>query len=702
MKFSLEWLSDFVDTAAAGGPAGVRALLDRAGFPVEFVEGEGAATVFDVEITPNRPDAMSHRGLAREIAAMASLPLRSPSPPVQGGEGRGEGGSHVSDLTSVTIEVPRLCRRFGARVVRGISAALAPARVRARLAAIGLKPISATVDATNFVMWEIGQPLHAFDLDRLAGGRVVVRKARRGERLVTLDGVERTLDPSDIVVADAERAVSLAGVMGGLDTAVTSVTKNVLLEAAWWAPPSIRKTSRRHSLHTDASHRFERGADPEAIPEALDRAAAILLESAGGVLAPGLVDARGAAWKKRRTALRRARLRLLAGVESLDLDFAAEALARLGFVLERRSRQRLAVAVPSWRPDVAIEDDLVEEVLRIYGYDRLPSRLPAGGRAGGHLEPLRVVEERLADGAVAAGLFETMSAPFVDRQTDEGPYCAWLAAAGSAALPLSIANPLDATRRDLRATLLSGLLDAAARNVHRGQRDVALFEVGRVFDRGGDPDEPASFESRRFAFVLAGESRAHWSASGASACADFFDAKGLAERLVSPWVDPATLTWKPFSCDAFAAGAAALVETADGAILGVVGLLSRSEREKRKLAEDVFAGELRVEAVPLARAARFEAYSSYPPIEADLTFAQEKATGWNEIERVIGAAKLADLESVRVVDRYEGTGVPQGRVKTTIRLVFRSPERTLEQERVNGEVRRLGDELKSRLGVTFG
>lgn len=701
MKFSLEWLSDFVDTAAAGGPAGTRALLDRAGFPVEAVEGEGPGTVFDVEITPNRPDAMCHRGLAREIAAMASLPPRSPSP-IASGEDKGEGGPSVSDLASVTIEIPRLCRRFGARVIRGIAPAPAPDTVRARLTAIGSKPISAAVDATNYVMWEVGQPLHAFDLDKLTGGRVVVRKARRGEKLVTLDGIERTLDPSDIVVADAERAVSLAGVMGGLETAVTSATRNVLLEAAWWDPPSIRKTSRRHSLHTDASHRFERGADPEAVPAALDRAAAILVGSAGGTLAPGLLDARGAAWKKRRAALRLARLRLLTGVEGLDLEFAAETLERLGFAVERRSRSRLSVAVPSWRPDVAIEDDLVEEVLRIYGYDRIPSHLPAGGRAGGHLEPLRVVEERLADGAVAAGLFETMSVPFVDRQTDEGPYSAWLAAAGSAAEPLSIANPQDATRRDLRATLLPGLLDAAARNVHRGQRDVALFEVGRVFDRDGNPDEPASFESRRFAFVLAGEPRAHWSASGASSArADFFDAKGLAERLLSPWVNAATLTWKPFSCDAFAAGAAALVQTSDGATLGVVGLLSRSEREKRKLAEDVFAGELRVEAVPLARAERFEAYSSYPPIEADLTFAQEKRTGWDEIERVIGAAKLADLESVRVVDRYEGTGVPQGRVKTTIRLVFRSPERTLEQERVNGEVRRLGDELKSRLGVAF-
>jgi phenylalanyl-tRNA synthetase beta chain len=699
MKFLLEWVADFVDVTAAGGAAGVRALLDRAGFPIESVEGEGAGTVFDVEITPNRPDVMSHRGLSREIAAMASLSLL-PLPP---GEGRGEGAIPATQLTSVTIEVPRLCKRFGARVVSGISGgAQAPERVRSRLAAIGSKPISAAVDATNFVMWEIGQPLHAFDLDRLAGGRIVVRKARRGERLVTLDGIERALDPADIVVADAERAVSLAGVMGGLDTAVTSRTKNVLLEAAWWDPPSIRKTSRRLGLHTDASHRFERGADPEAIPEALDRAAAILLESAGGTLAPGFVDARGAAWKIRHAALRLSRLRLLAGTEDLDLAFAADSLARLGFVLGKRSGRRLTVTVPSWRPDVSIEDDLVEEVLRIYGYDRLPSRLPPGRKAGGHLEPLRVIEERLSDGAAAAGLLETMTAPFVDRRSDESAYSAWLAAAGSAAEPLSIANPLDDARRDLRATLLPGLLDAVARNVHRGQRDIALFEVGRVFDRAGDPEEPASFESRRLAFSLAGQARSHWSASGAAALADFFDAKGLVERLLSPWLDPGALGWKPFPCDAFAAGASALVETSDGKALGVVGLVSRAEREKRKLTEDVFGGELLVDAIPPARAARFQPFSSYPPIEADLSFAHAKSTSWSEIESVIAGAKLADLESVRVVDRYEGPGVPQGRVKTTIRLVFRSPEKTLEQEAINREVRRLGDELKSRLGVTFG
>ena len=699
MKFSLDWLSDFVDTAAAGGPARVRSHLDRAGFPIESLEGEGASTILDVEITPNRPDAMSHRGLAREVAAMSKLPLL----PLPAGEGKGEGGSpRVEELTSVTIEVPRLCRRFGGRVVSGISGAAAPERVRSRLAAIGAKPISAAVDATNYVLWEIGQPLHAFDLDRLAGRRIIVRKARRGEKLVTLDGIERTLETSDIVVADAERAVSLAGVMGGLDTAVTAATKNVLLEAAWWDPPSIRRTSRRLGLHTDASHRFERGADPEAIPEALDRAAAILLESAGGTLASGWIDARGAAWKTRRAALRLSRLRLLAGTDEIDLDFAADALSRLGFVLGKRSRHRVAVSVPSWRPDVSIEDDLVEEALRVFGYDRLPSRLPPAGRPGGHLEPLREIEERLADEAAAAGLYETMSAPFVDRASDEGPYAAWLSAAGGATEPISLSNPLDAGRRDLRSTLLPGLLDAAARNSHRGQREIALFEVGRVFDRPGDPAEPATFESRRFAFALAGENRAHWSASGPRARADFFDAKGLAERLLSGWMDPAELVWKPFSCDAFSAGAAALVQSAPGETIGVVGLVSRSEREKRKLDEDIFAGELRVEAIPAAGAARFQPYSAFPPIEADLSFALAKAETWTRIREAVEAAKPADLESVRVVDRYEGPGVPEGRVKTTIRLVFRSADRTLEQEKVNSEVRRVGDELASRLGVTFG
>jgi phenylalanyl-tRNA synthetase beta chain len=694
MKFALSWLADFVDVASAGGAAGVGRLLAQGGLPVESSEPSGADTILDVEITPNRPDAMSHRGLARDIAAIAAVPLASgaaAAPPAS--------GPAAGEQTSVRIEVPRLCRRFGARVVTGIAgAAQATERVRSRLSSIGGKPISAVVDATNYVLWETGQPLHAFDLDKLAGRRLVVRRAHKGERLVTLDGVERVLDPSDVVVADAERAVSLAGIMGGLSTSVTAATKNVLLEAAWWDPAAIRRTSRRLGMHTDASHRFERGADPEAIPGALDRAAALVLESAGGRLAPGAIDERGAPWKLRRVALRLSRLRLLAGDDAMDLDFAREALGRLGFAVSGSAR-RLAVTVPSWRPDVAIEDDLVEEVLRARGYDRLASRVPATRGGGGHLEPLRLVEEQLTDTAAASGLLETMSAPFADRGADEGAFGAWLSATGASARPLRLATPLDASRPDLRATLLPGLLDAAARNLHRGERAVGLFEIGRVFDREGAADDPPSFESRRAGFVLAGAWRAHWSAS-AAARADFFDAKGLLERLLAPWAASQALSWKPFACEALTPGAAATVHGADGRLLAVVGLAAAGEREKRKLSEEAFVCEIVVEAIPLsASTSRFSPYSSYPPIEADLSFSHARTRPWREIESFVEGRRLENLESVRIVDRYDGPGVAVGEVKTTIRLTFRCPDRTLEQEEVNEQVRLLAAALKEKLEV---
>lgn len=700
MKFSTDWLGDYVSVGDAGGPEGARRLLDRAGLPVESSEESGGSVVFDVEITPNRPDAMSHRGLAREVAAMAGIPYRGD----RGEESRAlaTGGPPAAELASVEIQVPRLCRRFGARVIRGTRSVPSVDRVRSRLASIGAKPIDAAVDATNYTLWDSGQPLHAFDLDRLAGGRIVVRKAKRGERLVTLDGVERVLEPTDIVVADADRAVSLAGIMGGIDTAVTAGTTNVLLEAAWWDPVAIRRTSRRLGMHTDASHRFERGADPEAIPNSLDLAARLLLEAAGGTLAPGWIDARGTAWTRRRVVLRLERLRLLSGDARLDIDFAADALTRLGFAVTTKSAKRLTAEVPSWRPDVAIEEDLVEEVLRVWGYDRLPSRLPATAGGGGHLEPLRLVEEKLSDEAVAAGLHETFSYPFVDRSADESSFAAWLDATGTAKTPLSVANPVDASRKDLRATLLPGVLDAVSRNFRHGARAAGLFEVGRTFGKSGDPARPETFESRRFAFALAGDARPHWSVPVGARPADFFDAKGLFERLLEPWIAPEALRWKPFAAAAFGAGGAALCETADGLLVGIVGLVSESERETRRLPERVAAGEVVVEAIPTeGRAVRFRGYSAFPPIVADLSFAHLRSLPWEEIEAFARGLSLADLESLKILDRYEGPGVAEGEVKTTVRLTFRSPERTLEQEEVNRERDRLANALHERFGAVI-
>jgi len=705
VKFSLRWIEEFLDAPPA--PEKSRALLDQAGLPVESVEpgepgGEGA--IFDVEITPNRPDAMSHRGLAREIAALSGTPLAAAG----AAESLPVSGDPIDRSASVEIEVPRLCRRFGALLVRGISTAPAPERVRARLSAIGHHPIGAAVDATNYGLWAVGQPLHAFDFDKLRGGKVVVRKAKRGETLVTLDGIERKLDSADIVVADAERAVSLAGVMGGLDTAVTASTKNVLLEAAWWDPVAIWRTSKRLGMHTDASHRFERGADPEVVPEALRMAAALILEvSPGAALAPGMIDARGAPFPARRAFLRLARLRLLAGDGRLSIDFAADALARLGFSVERRGGKRLAVGIPARRHDVTFEDDLVEEVLRVHGYDRLPATLPVTTIPGRHLEPRRIVEESLSDLAVAAGLYETVGYPFVDP-AEEKAFAPWLTATGMGR-PLSVSNPLDETRRFLRATLLSGLLDAAAGNARRGRREAALFEVGRVFGRAaGDPADPPSLEGRRFAFVLAGDARAHWSEGAKSRSFDFFDAKGLVERLVEPWQPTDSLVWSAAEIPGFARGACAVATVPVGgsaaapaglgAAVAVVGLVSRGERERRSLPDAVFAAEISVDALPARpREAVFVPYSAFPPIEADLTFAHARDLAWIEIADLIARTGLADLESVRVADRFEKAGAEK--TKTTVRLTFRSPERTLAQDEVNAERDRLARALVERFAV---
>ena len=701
MKFSIEWLSDFVDVAAAGGAEGARRLLDQAGIPIESiaeVEG-GRDTVLDAEITPNRPDAMGHRGLAREISAMSGLAMR---PSVERDSAPPTEGDATEKLTQIVIQVPRLCRRFGARLVRGIDDSPAPERVRRRLAAIGAKSISAAVDATNFVLWDTSQPLHAFDFDKLAGGLLIVRKAARGEKLVTLDGVERVLETSDIVVADAERAVSLAGIMGGLHTAVTSSTRNVLLEAAWWDPVTVRRTARRLGMHTDASHRFERGADIDAIPGALAYAAKLLLESAGGRIAPGFLDAHGAMMRVRKTQLRLSRLRLLSGDTRLNLDFAEEALRRLGFTTERRGKH-LAVSIPLWRGDVRREDDLVEEVLRVYGYDRLPSRLPPASAPGGHKEPRRVVEERLADAAAADGLFETVNYPFVDRDHDESGYGDWLRLTETALEPLAILNPLDASRRHLRATLLPGLLDAAGRNLRHGADSVGLFEIGRSFGAAGASDRPESYESRRLAFALAGERRPHWSTPEKIRDADFFDAKGLVERLVAPWIAAEELVWKPAEIEAFTPRASAIAHTRAGEMIAVAGLVSTAERERRGLGAPVFAGEIVIDALPIeGRPFVFQPFSPFPPVVADLSFVAPRGLSWQRIEETVRGLGLGDLESLRCFDRYEGAGVPAGSVKTTIRLTFRSADRTLSQEEVNRDVSRVSEELVSRLGVSSG
>jgi phenylalanyl-tRNA synthetase beta chain len=711
VKFSLDWLGDFVDVAAAGGPQEIHRVLNLAGIEIGALERVGADTVLDADITPNRPDAMNHRGLARDLAAACGVPFRGEAERYRDPGGVGD---PAESLARVTIEVPERCRRFAVRVIRSARTVPSSAIIRRRLEAIGSSPQNVLVDATNLSLWEIGQPLHAFDAGKVAGRHLIVRYARAGEKLRLLDGVERELHPEDVVVADEERALSLAGIMGGAESAISEATTDVLLEAAWWDPVSIRRTARRHGLHTDASHRYERGADLLAIPEGLSLASREIVQTAGGRLAPGVIDAYPRPFAARQATLRLERLRSLSGEPALDLARAADVLRRLGFEVERGSPDLLRVRIPSWRPDVEIEEDLIEEVVRIHGYDRIPSLLPPVGEMRPRFleapsptgEPApRDVEDRAADGLRESGLVEAVDYPFSPGEPWEGDFGNLLAVEGFPASPMRIENPIDSARAGLRRLVLPGLLESVSRNFRNGSPSTALFEIGRVWDREGSrraaPEDTPAYESRHAAFAVAGQAPEFWDRPPRGC--DFFDGRAVLERLVEAFPETGGLDafrLVPLRAKAFLPGAAGALLDRQGRRVAALGCLAESQRRLHHLPPATVAGEIDLSGLRAPRALRrFAAYSPFPPIDVDITLLHGPEVTWETIAAELDAAALAELESRRYANRFAGAGVPEGRVKSTISLRFRSAGRTLSQDEVNRERDRFLEVLQRKFGV---
>src|SRR5262245_33495385 len=406
--------------------------------------------VLEVEVTPNRPDCLSVLGIARELAALTGSRVRPPAIKL------GESGEAAKSLARVRIEAPDLCHRFTARVIRGVTIGPSPSWLRARLRAVGLRPISNVVDVTNYVLWELGQPLHAYDYDTVADATIVVRRARADERFTTLDGQERALDASMLLIADPQRAIGLAGVMGGANTEVTDRTTRVLLEAAWFAPASIRRTSRALGLRTDAAYRFERGADVEGLVTASARATALIAELAGGTIARGMVDAYPRKRKPQQVRLRMSRVARVLGVTPSPAQ-ARRVLTGLGLPVKARGAD-LEVTVPSFRRDLAMEDDLVEEIIRVWGYDRIPSTLP-GGAISLVIHPAALRQGQTVRRAlVGAGLAEVVTYAFTDPARVE------LLRRAVDPKPVELMNPLAQDASLLRVNPLEGVLSAVATN----------------------------------------------------------------------------------------------------------------------------------------------------------------------------------------------------------------------------------------------
>ena len=683
MKFSHAWLEEHV--AIREDPARVGARLTAAGLPLDGLEGEGAAAVYDFDIFPNRPDCMSHVGLAREYAALTGASLRKPptAPALR------QAGPPASGPAAVAIEAPELCRRYSARSVLGVRIAPSPAWLRGRLESIGQRPINNVVDVTNFVLWELGHPLHAFDLDRIEKRRIIVRLAGDSETLVTLDGVERRLRPDMLVIADARRPVALAGVIGGRASEISETTRNVLLEGAWFDPASVRRTARALGLRTDASSRFERGADPEGSLPALDRAAALIVEVAGGALAAGPLDLYPLPFAARTVRLRPSRARALVGFE-LDEGSMREALERREFRIAGSGADLWEVSVPSFRRDVEREADLVEEVARHRGYDAIPSELPLlpGVIGGGG----RGAEDRIARAArgalLAAGLSEAVNYDLIDREE-----C--LLFDPDLEAPLAVEKPLQSQASHLRSSLLPGLLRNVAHNLNRGVESSLLFEIGKAYGRR--PGTPR-LERLRAAFVLAGRGAPiPWSLPRREI--DVYDARGaadlLAERLgISP------LSVSSGRIPFLEAGRALLIGAAGGS-LGVLGEISRAILARYGLERRVFCGEIELEGLSSETERRFRPLPRHPGVRRDLALVVGRGVTFEEIERVVRGAATLPVASVGVFDRYRGPGVPDDSVSLAIEIVFLHPDRTLAAEEVQAAqdsiVHALGRDLGARL-----
>ncbi len=684
MYFSAQWLARYVDTPSTMDE--LAEVLTRCGMVVDEMRYvAGGDTVFDLDIPSNRVDAMNHFGVAREIATALRSPLKVPPADVT------DAATTAGELTSVTIDDYEGCPRYAARLIRGVRIAPSPAWLATLLEAIGLRPLNNVADVTNFVLWELGHPLHAFDFDRLVGGRIIVRRARDGETMETLDNLERKLVATDLVIADVDRAVALAGVMGGADTAISNVSSNVLLEGAWFDPAAVRATAQRLNLHTDASHRFERSPAPDGMLAALDRAAALIVELAGGELAAGTIDVVGALPEPVTTKLRAERLSGLLGIAVPDADIE-DILGRLGFELEKDDAG-YRVHVPSYRPDVTLEEDLIEEVGRHIGYDRLPATLPviAASEEAGTLEVLG--EQRLKRCFSATGFHEAMSSS-LSSAAEQSPF---LADPGDL---LHLGNPISESLGSLRAHLTPGLLAAVAHNVNHGQADLRLFEVGRCFT--GPLTDDGITERWGLALAMTGRRRPpHW--GGHASQVDFFDLKGALESVTRQMAWPGW-NWQPGEHPGVETGSTALLSSAGSAAGGWAGKVSGAAAKSLGLEAEVWVAELDIDDL-IGRphpTASYQPVSRYPGGVRDVALVLPRDAAYGALEATVrGAADEASLPlfSLSLVEIYTGDEIPADSRGLTLRFLFRATDRTLTADEIDAAQQALIEALAKAHGA---
>ncbi|MDD5286721.1 MAG: phenylalanine--tRNA ligase subunit beta [Desulfuromonadaceae bacterium] len=646
-------------------------------------------TLFEIGLTPNRADCLSVVGIAREVAAKLGIKIKYPLSALV------EGNVSVESVIGVSVEDAELCPRYAARYISGCTVAPSPEWLVKRLNAIGIRSINNVVDVTNLVMMELGQPLHAFDCDRLAGKRIVVRRAEEGERFATLDGQQRLLMATDLVICDAERPVALAGVMGGENSEIEDSTTSILLESACFRPAAIRRTSKRLGLHTESSHRFERGTDVGGVTRALDRAAALVVELAGGALAQGSLDIYPGKSEPAAIEFRPERANSLIGIE-LQREEIIDILKKLECLVSEVSDGVFAVIPPSYRIDIEREVDLIEEVARLNGFDRIPATMPIAKVVSDRPTRHQQLEKRVRDILVNNGMNEIINFSF----TSPDAACKlMLGQDDPRRITIKLANPLVDEQSVMRTSLLPGLLETTARNISFRSLDLKLFEMRRVYlPVAGDimPREPI--------FIVGALTGSRYGAgwSRTDELIDFYDAKGIIENLLE-LLNVGGISWVPDTPEPYFHPGKSCTVFSGRERIGSVGEIHPTVLENYGLEKTVFCFELDFEKlVKLSRSKLvIRAPSRFPDSTRDIAMLAPDGLLFEKIIGCVNSVKAKEIEDVIIFDVYRGKGIPEGYKSIAIRVRYRSYDRTLTDDEISALHRKVTDILVSKLQVTL-
>jgi phenylalanyl-tRNA synthetase beta chain len=706
MKVVYNWLKDFVDVAAT--PQDLASRLALSGTNIGGVENGTHGAVIDAEVSSNRPDCLGHYGIAREVGAIYRLPLKHVSPKPA------EASAKASDAVKVEIQSPEFCGRFTARVIRNVKIQPSPKWLKDRLEASGVASISNVVDVSNYVMLELGHPLHTFDYDKVRDHKIVVRRAKQNdaagkaapEKIRTLDGVERQVDSNLCMISDGDgsRAVGIGGIMGGDETEISFSTKNVLIECAWFEPVAIRRAARFLKLHTEASTRFGRGADPEMAEFASRRAAELILQLAGGELLSGVVDIYPGKRAPKKIRVTRAEILRVMGADVPDKEVEAS-LSALGFAPVRIDQNRGAegsllaaweCTQPSWRAEVEREIDLIEEIARIYGLDKFPPRLPAARQGAARL-PHYEAETRLRERLIGLGYREILTIPHVAEERD-----ALFRPDGVASVLLS--NPLSEEANVLRSNGTVTMAAAIEWNLNHGQRNVRLFEICCHYRLNGD--KPV--ETRVLTIGATGEAREK-GLYDAARDFSFADLKGDLDAIGElcggfRWDDGGAEWLHAARRATIHSNATNSTITRNDSTIGVAGQLARRVADKLKLRQDVFIAELQLDpvyaAVRTAKGARrYEPLPRFPGVERDFSLLLADGTHFSDVSKTIQALNIAEIISVEATDLFRGKNVPAGKYSLLVRVTFQSREATLTDTQISESSGRIVAALETNLGA---